>query len=264
MILKGLKYTLEQEGYEVKRGKQSSVKSEKMDRFIRFRSLGSGYTEAELKKAIENNTVDHSMETVPPSPVHTFCLMKDFEQVLLQKKGKGYENWARHFNNTQAAEVLIFLQENYIDSREKLNDLVEKATDRFHALSSEIKTCEARLKEIGTLKKAITDYSKTRDTYEAYRKAGYSKKFFEDHREEITIHKAAKKIFDELPAKKIPKIKELSEEYSKVLSRKKSAYKEYREAKKEMQNYTIAQKNVSMLLGGTNVSERNAQPSRGA
>jgi hypothetical protein len=140
--------------------------------------------------------------------------MKDFEQILQQKKGKGYQIWAQHFNNTQAAEVLIFLQENDIDSYEKLDALAEKTTDHFHELSDEIKTCEARLKEIGNLKKAITDYSKTRSTYEAYRKAGYSKKFFEEHREEITIHKAAKKMFDTLPSKQIPKVKELSAEYT--------------------------------------------------
>jgi len=46
--------------------------------------------------------------------------------------------------------------------------------------------------------------SKTRTTYEAYRKAGYSKKFFEAHREELTLHKAAKQAFDELGVKKFP------------------------------------------------------------
>ena len=43
------------------------------------------------------------------------------------------------------------------------------------------------------LKKHIQNYAKTRDMYAAYRKAGYSKKFFEEHRAEITLHKAAKK-----------------------------------------------------------------------
>ena len=154
----------------------------------------------------------------------------------------------------------IFLQENDIDSYEKLDVLAEKATDHFHVLSDEIKTCEARLKEIGNLKKAITDYSKTRGTYEAYRKAGYSKKFFEEHRKEITIHKAAKKIFDTLPSKQIPKVKELSAEYAQVLERKKATYKEYRYVKKEMQQYTIAQKNVEMLLG----RDRDSVPERAA
>ena len=256
--------SLEEYGYEIKRGAHISVRSKKMNRFIRFRSLGAGYSETELKKAIEEKcTGDRNRERKDPANFG-FTLMKDFEQILLQKKGKGYENWARHFNNTQAAEVLIFLQENNIDSYEKLDTLAEEATDRFHALSDKIKSCEARLKEIGSLKKAIVDYSKTRSVYEDYRKAGYSKKYFEEHREEITIHQAAKKMFDTLPPGRIPKVKNLSAEYTEVLTAKKEAYAAYRAAKKEMQKYTIAQKNVEMLLNRNSVPERNAQPSRGA
>lgn len=255
---------LEEYGYEIKRGAHISVRSKKMNRFIRFRSLGAGYSETELKKAIEEKcTDDRNRERKDPANFG-FSLMKDFEQILLQKKGKGYENWARHFNNTQAAEVLIFLQENNIDSYEKLDALAEEATDRFHDLSDKIKSCEARLKEIGSLKKAIVDYSKTRSVYEDYRKAGYSKKYFEEHREEITIHQAAKKMFDTLPPGRIPKVKDLSAEYTEVLTAKKEAYAAYRAAKKEMQKYTIAQKNVEMLLNRNSVPERNAQPSRGA
>lgn len=255
---------LEDSGYEIKRGAHISVRSKKMNRFIRFQSLGTGYSETELKESIERSRGDGRNQKRTDPENFGFSLMKDFEQILLQKKGKGYENWARHFNNTQAAEVLIFLQENNIDSYEKLDALAEEATDRFHDLSDRIKSCEARLKEIGSLKKAIVDYSKTRSVYEDYRKAGYSKKYFEEHREEITIHQAAKKMFDTLPPGRIPKVKDLSAEYTEILAAKKEAYAEYREAKKEMQKYTIAQKNVEMLLNRNSVPERNAQPSRGA
>ena len=65
------------------------------------------------------------------------------------------------------------------------------------------------------------NYSKTRKTYEEYRKAGYSKKFFEAHREEITLHKAAKQAFDDLGVKKIPKVKDLNTEYAELLAKRK-------------------------------------------
>ena len=42
----------------------------------------------------------------------------------------------------------------------------------------------------------------TREAYEAYRKTGYSKKFYAEHGSDILLHKAAKKAFDELGAKK--------------------------------------------------------------
>ena len=43
---------LEQQGYEIKRGKHTSVKGTRQKRFIRFRTLGAGYSEDEIKAVI--------------------------------------------------------------------------------------------------------------------------------------------------------------------------------------------------------------------
>ena len=82
------------------------------------------------------------------------------------------------------------------------------------------------------LKTHIINYAKTRDTYIAYRKSGYSKKFYEAHRDEIILHKAAKEVFSKLPDGKIPKVKNLNEEFARLLSEKKAAYSEYKKIKK--------------------------------
>ena len=78
-------------------------------------------------------------------------------------------------------------------------------------------------------------------------KAGYSKKFFEAHREEITLHKAAKQAFDDLGVKKIPKVKNLNEEYARLLSDKKTACAEYRKLRDEAQELLIAQSNIGSI-----------------
>ena len=59
-------------------------------------------------------------------------------------------------------------------------------------MGDSIKVAEARLTEIAVLKTHIINYAKTREVYTAYRKTGYSKAFLEAHREENTLHKAAK------------------------------------------------------------------------
>ena len=112
--------------------------------------------------------------------------------------------------------------------------------------------------EIAALKKNIINYSKTRAAYEAYRKAGYSKKFFEAHREEITFHKASKKAFDELGVRKIPKVKELSAEYAEILSSKKAIYVEYRKVRDEAQELIIAERNIASLYE-TDAKEQERQ-----
>ena len=55
----------------------------------------------------------------------------------------------------------------------------------------------------------------------AYREAGYSRKFREEHKEEILLHQAEKNAFDEMGVKKLPKVKELQAEYAKLLEEKK-------------------------------------------
>ena len=81
-----------------------------------------------------------------------------------------------------------------------------------------------------------------------YRKAGYSKRFLENHRAEITLHKAAKAAFDESNLKTLPKVKELDAEYSKLLTEKKALYPDYRKAKDEMQELLRAQRNVELFF----------------
>ena len=141
-----------------------------------------------------------------------------------------------------------FLQENKIGSIEEMQERVDAATARYHELGDSIKASEKRLAEIAVLKAHIINYAKTRPVYDAYRKTGYSKRFLETHRTEIMLHKAAKAAFDEADLKKLPKVKELDAEYSKLLTEKKARYPDYRKAKEEMQEFLRAQKNIELFF----------------
>ena len=68
--------------------------------------------------------------------------------------------------------------------------------------------------DIAVMKTHIINYSKTRDVYVAYRKAGYSKKFKAEHESDILLHQAAKKFFDGSGLKKLPTVKSLQAEYA--------------------------------------------------
>ena len=102
--------------------------------------------------------------------------------------------------------------------------------------------------EIAVLRTHIVNYARTRPVYDAYRKSGYSKKFLEEHREQITLHKAAKAAFDESNLRTLPKVKELDAEYSNLLTEKKARYPDYRKAKEEMQELLRAKRNVELFF----------------
>lgn len=240
---------LEEAGYEWKRGKYIAVRGKGQKRFIRFRSLGEGYTEEDLRVVLEGKKAHHPKSRRGPGNADKpFDLLIDIQEKLNAGKGAGYERWAKVFNLKQMAQVLCFLQEQEIHDYKELVRKTDQAAAQFEELSVSIKQTEKRLAEITALKKHIINYSRTRDVYVAYRKAGYSKKFLEAHREEITLHKAAKEAFEQLHFNHIPRIKELNEEYTRVLGEKKRAYSEYRNVKKEMQEWQIARKNVELML----------------
>ena len=245
---------LEQQGYEVKRGKYTSVKGARQKRFIRFRTLGTGYSEEELKAVIVGESEHHPHQKQSPKE-QPFQLLVDIQAKLAKGKGGRYTRWAKKYNLKEMSKTLIFLQEHKISSADELKERVDAATVHYHELGDSIKAAEVRMAEIAVLKTHIINYAKTRPFYDAYRKAGYSKKFLEAHRGEIALHKAAKAAFDDAKLTKLPKVKDLNIEYADLLAKKKSEYPAYRKARDEMQELMKAQKNVELFFA----EEKNEQ-----
>ena len=172
----------------------------------------------------------------------------DIQAKLAEGKGTGFAHWAKQHNLKEMSRTLVFLQENKIGSIEEMQERVDAATARYHELGDSIKAAEKRMAEIAVLRAHIVNYAKTRPVYDAYRKSGYSSKFLEAHREEVTLHKAAKAAFNESGLKKLPKVKDLNAEYSALLTKKKALYPKYRKARDEMQDIVKAQKNVELFF----------------
>lgn len=142
-----------------------------------------------------------------------------------------------------------FLAEHNLLDYAELEGKAVDATARHNELSEEIKAAEKRMAEIAVLRTHIINYAKTRETYVAYRKSGYSKKFRDSHIDEILLHQAAKKAFDELAVEKLPTVKKLQTEYAQLLEKKKEAYRQYRGVREEMRQLLTAKANVDRILG---------------
>ena len=247
---------LEQEGYEVKRGKYTSVKGNRQKRFIRFRTLGEGYSEEEIRAVLEGKAEHHPRQR-PAASVKEDAFQLLIDLAAKQGRGAGYQRWAKKFNLKEMSKTLIFLQENKIASLDELNGKAESATKHFHELQETIRAADSRLAEISELRTQIVHYAKTCDVYAAYRKAGYNKKFRAEHETEILLHQAAKEFFDKQGLKKLPKMKDLNAEYAELLKQKKEVYLEYRKVREEMQRLLRAQKNIERFF-----AEETPQPDR--
>ena len=209
--------------------------------------------------ALPVGKAEHKPYQKKPPKEQPFQLLVDIQAKMAEGKGEGYKKWTTKFNLKEMSKTLLFLQEQKIGSAEELRERAAAATERYHAMGDSIKAAEARLTEIAVLKNHIINYAKTREVYAAYRKAGYSKKFLDAHREEITLHKAAKTAFDEAGLQKLPKVKELDAEFAELLTKKKVAYPDYRKAREEMQPLLRAQKNVELFFAEEKTGQKQLQ-----
>lgn len=180
---------LQEYGCEVsKRGKSYRLKLSGWEKAARMDSLGEGYGLEDLRAVLLGKKAHTPRKkTVTQAEPPKDNLLVDIQAKLQAGKGAGYARWAKVFNLKQMAQI---------------------------------KAAEKRMAEIAVLRTHIVNYAKTREVYVAYRKAGYSKKFREEHEEEILFHQAAKNAFDEMGVKKLPKVKELQTEYAKLLEEK--------------------------------------------
>ena len=176
-------------------------------------------------------------------------LLIDIQAKLDAGKGAGYERWAKIFNLKEAAKTLNFLIDNNLTDYDELTARAERAGENFDASSERIKRLEARLSKVKQLKTHIINYTKTREVYAAYKKSRHKKEFLEKHGDEIAQHEAAKKAFDALGGKPIPKVAQLSDEYAKLLAEKPAEYERYKTFRQEMLTFETAKQNVDRILG---------------
>ena len=251
---------LRESGCEVsKRGKSYRLKLPGWDKVARLDSLGTGYTLEDLLAVLagqkEHTPRQKSVKQADPPKVN---LLIDIQTKLQAGKGPGYERWRKVFNLKQMANTLNYLMEHNLLEYAVLEEKTAAATARHNELSAKIKAAEKRMAEIAVLRTHIINYAKTRDTYVAYRKAGYSKKFREEHEDEILLHQAAKEAFNELNVKKLPTVKALQAEYAALLADKKKAYGEYRQARSEMRELLTVKNNVDRLMNMEEKTEEKA------
>ncbi len=267
---------LQDAGYEYKDGKQPAVRGKNQKRFVRFRSLGEGYSIDELNAVIlgerthtpkqrrktRANAVSRQMHQKPE-----LSFLIDIQAKMQAGKGAGYTRWAKVFNLKQMAQAMLFIEEHGIKSYEELHEKASGLSERQEKLLESIKTDEDRLSEIAILKAHKINYEKAREVFAEYRASGYNKDFFEEHREPLTKRKAAKVAFDEYmkkhsELKELPRIKELSGEYSQVLERKKANYSEYKKLKRESKDWVVADQIVQMILEDEKKEREQEQKSK--
>ena len=240
---------MKQAGYEVKKvrggGLSFSLPGGGQDRFTRLRAstLREGYDLKDILAAIEGGTGQRG-------PERKISLAVDIQAKLAEGKGPGYERWAKVFNLKQMAAALAYLQDNSLTEYSQLEKKAEEVSDRFHALSGQIKQTETALKANAELKAATVQYAKTRPVFDKYKASKYSRKFLAEHEADIGLYRAAQADMRRLlGGAKLPKMEAQKEEGRKLVAKKKRLYGEYQKARRDMQEILTIKANIDCLLG---------------
>ncbi|MBT9812964.1 MULTISPECIES: relaxase/mobilization nuclease domain-containing protein [Lachnospiraceae] len=251
---------MEQAGYEVKKVRGGSLSfrlaGQGQERFTRLRAstLGEGY---DLKDILA--VIDGSRKHFGQSP-HKVNLLVDIQAKLAEGKGPGYERWAKVFNLKQMAAALAYLQDNGLTEYGELEKKAAETTDRFHALSNQIKQTESAMNTNRELKSATVQYARTRPVFEKYKAAKYSKKFLAEHEADIELYRAAQTDLKHLlDGAKLPKMDALKEEERRLAKQKRKLYAEYQRIRQDMQEVNTAKTNIDYLLGYAGQDKKKEQ-----
>jgi len=135
-------------GYEIKRGEHLAFRAKDQQKFTRLRSLGEGYSEKEIRAAIQGKSVFvPKKQNRSKINSNKISLLVDIQAKLQAGKGAGYERWAKVFNLKQMAKTIAFLEENKIENYEELIKMSQEVAAEFQQISKQIKLIEVKIYE---------------------------------------------------------------------------------------------------------------------
>ena len=236
---------MEQEKYEIKSGKYISFRAKGQERFTRSKSLGTDYTEEQIRNRIAGaRRIDTSRD-------NSVSLMIDIEAAVKNMQGNtsGLEHWAVLQNLKIAAKTYNYIVLNNLDY-ETFADRLDKVKSKYGGCRKRIKEIEKRIKEIDELAKNIDEYRKTKPIADKLETVVFKDKYRREHEAELIIFEAAKKYLGKkYKDGKFPFIKSLRSEQKALYAEKDKLYEEYYKAKSELSELETVKKNLDTILG---------------
>lgn len=133
--LEDLLRRLQEEGYEIRRGKYISCRASNQERFTRLKTLGIDYTEEALTARIAGRTRPSKLPKAQDGSIQRIAVIQD-------NQSPGLQHWAKLQKLKEGAKTLNYLAEHGIDSYEALGS-------RFVELNAAIDDSLASIKGRG-------------------------------------------------------------------------------------------------------------------
>ena len=214
-------------------------------KFIRAKHLGDKFDKAEVLATL---TANAARKPKVQSKTTNLAKLIDIQAKLTEGKGIGYERWAKKFNLKAMSQTLILLQEKDLLNEDDLNQRIAELETKYHDALAVVKDLEGRMKTNKELRYHIAAYASTKNIAQQLKAAKRPAAFEEQHRAELTAHRAAAAYFKANDITKLPSPKKLEAEYAQLASEKAKFYEQYKEAKEELLKLKTAKQNVASFF----------------
>ena len=250
---------LQAAGYEIKPGKYISCRAPGQERFTRLKTLGTDYTEEAIRERIEGK---RTKAAKAPKEQRGVSLLIDIENSIKAQESRGYEQWAKIHNLKLAAKTMNFLTEHKIEQYADLVSRIEDVNAENEKTADALKGVEKRLADMAVLMKHVTTYQKTKNVYEAYRRAKDKDTYRAKQESSLILHEAAAKALKAAGVTKLPNLAAMQEEYGKLQAQKEALYTDYGKLKKQVKEYDVIKQNIDSILRLEKEPERGRETER--
>ena len=241
---------LQEHGIAVKesRGRLSYCPSNRV-KFITARKLSKKFEKEQVLAALAQNIrLAPTVQPIAADKPDKIQKLVDIQAKLKQGKGIGYERWAKKHNLKAMAQTLILLQEKGLLNEDALDQRIAELDTKFHESLAVVKDLETRMANNQTLRRYAASYKQYRPLAQKRNAAKSPATFEEQHRAELTAHRAAAAYFKANNITKLPSPKKLEAEYAQLASEKAKFYEQYKEAKEELLKLKTAKQNVASFF----------------
>lgn len=244
---------MQEAGYEIKTGKYISFRAEGQERFTRSKTIGENYTEERIKERIAGRSPRRNRRQTVPKDI---SLIGDIQERIRLIDSRGYEYKAKLTILKEAARTLNYLTENNLLQYADLEKKVEDVHSSYDRTGKELKSVEARLREVQPLIKNISNYQRLKPVYDAFQRAKDKPSFKAKHEAELVIFEAARSTLLAMQGdEKLPSLKTLQAEQQRLLEEQQRLYDERATLKKEARIIDTMKANVDIFLKPSVVQE---------
>lgn len=232
-------------GYEIRQGKNLSFRAPEQKNFTYMKSLGSYYTEENVRLRLEKNRYKTKS---PKNLSREARLYINISTYVTTGNREGFERWAKLNNLKEAAKTFNYLSENNLLNYEDFQQHITDIDNSIIVTEQQISELSSEISHQELIQKLCSSYRTCRKIVEAAKTTPDPQKYKATHQSEYKLHDSLKQQLQELGITKLPFPERLQTQINNLRTERSFAVKEKQNLEKRCSMLNIIVSNFNALL----------------